>query len=66
MQDLLLQCNRLSSCTWDLSALTRDQTDIFCIARQIFNHWATRQVPKNDPKMEKQYCLDSFLNGDIK
>ena len=29
----------------DLSSLTRDQTCVPCIARQILNHWTTREVP---------------------
>ena len=30
---------------WDLSSLTKDQTCIPCIERQILNHWVTRQIP---------------------
>ena len=30
---------------WDPSSLTRDQTNILCIARWILNHWTTRAVP---------------------
>ena len=30
---------------WDLGSLTRDQTCVPCIGRQIFNHWTTREVP---------------------
>ena len=30
---------------WDLSSLTRGQTCILCIARQILNLWTTREVP---------------------
>ena len=30
---------------WDLSSLTGDQTHVPCIARQILNHWTTREVP---------------------
>ena len=30
---------------WDLSSLTRDQTHIPCIARQLLNDWTTREVP---------------------
>ena len=30
---------------WDLSYPTRDQTLIPCIARQVLNHWTTREVP---------------------
>ena len=52
MQDLSLQCMdslvvalRLicSSDMWDLSFLTRDKTYVPCIARQILNHWTTRE-----------------------
>ena len=28
---------------WDLSFLTRDQTHVFCIAKQVLNHWITRK-----------------------
>ena len=34
---------------WDLSSLTRDQTHVPCIGRQIPNHWTTREVPKFTP-----------------
>ena len=30
---------------WNLSSLTRDRTHIPCIAKQILNHWTTREVP---------------------
>ena len=30
---------------WNLSSLTKDQIHIPCIARQILNHWTTREVP---------------------
>lgn len=30
---------------WYLSSLTRDWTQVSCSARQILNHWATREVP---------------------
>ena len=33
---------------WDLSSLTRDQTCIPCIGRQIPHHWTTRKVPSVD------------------
>ena len=29
---------------WDLTSLTRDQTHIPCTARQILDHWTTREV----------------------
>ena len=28
----------------DLSSLTRDQTGVPCIVRQILNHWTTREI----------------------
>ena len=68
LEDLPLQCtdslvvmHRLSSCgtqplllhgTWDLSSQARDQTCVPCIARQIINHWPTREVP----------CVKSIIN----
>ena len=30
---------------WDLSSLTRDQTHVPCIGRQILNHCTTGEVP---------------------
>ena len=30
---------------WALSSLTRDWNWLLCIARQILNHWTTREVP---------------------
>ena len=30
---------------WDLSSLTRDQTQVPCIVRWILYHWTTRKVP---------------------
>ena len=32
---------------WILSYLTRDRTQVPCLARQILNHWTTREVPLN-------------------
>ena len=29
---------------WDLSSMTTDPAVTLCIARQILNHWATREV----------------------
>ena len=36
----------LSHGLWDLSSLTRDQTCVPCIGRQILNHWTSRDVPQ--------------------
>ena len=30
---------------WDLSSLAWDWTLVLCVARQILNHWTTREVP---------------------
>ena len=35
----------LSIGVWDLSSLTKGQTHIPCIGRQVLNHWTTREVP---------------------
>ena len=32
---------------WELNSLTRGRTCILSIGRQILNHWATREVPRN-------------------
>ena len=32
--------------TWDLSSLSRDQTQVSCIGRWILNHWTTRETPR--------------------
>ena len=53
MQDLSVWCtgsvdvmHRLVGCSmWDSSFPTRDQTPAPCVARQILNHWTTREVP---------------------
>ena len=36
---------------WDLSSLTRDQTHVPCIERQVLNHWTTREVPEKRVSM---------------
>ena len=36
----LLLCNM-----WNLPSLTKDQTLVPCIGRQVCNHWTTREVP---------------------
>ena len=30
---------------WNPNSLTRDQTHVPCVARQILNHWAAREAP---------------------
>ena len=51
---ILVAVHRLSSCDswaqlpcskWNLSSQTRDRTCIPCIARQILNHWTTKEGP---------------------
>ena len=34
---------------WDLSSLTKDRTQVPCIARQILNHWTGREVRHRSP-----------------
>ena len=46
----LPNCNswaQLLHSMWDLSFPTRDLIYIHCIAKQILNHWTTREVPVN-------------------
>ena len=52
--DPRVKARRLSTCsawaqllsgTWDLTSPIRDRTQVSCIARQILNHWTTREVP---------------------
>ena len=49
MPDLSLQCCStqawLPHGMWNPCSLIRDQTCVPCIARQILNHWTTREVP---------------------
>ena len=74
--DSLFAVQGLSSCStqaellcgmWDLSSLTRDQTPVLCIARQILNHWTDREVP--EPFLKISYSrpglarLNSFLKA---
>ena len=42
----LSSCGSQLSCTWDLSSLTRDQTHVSCIARQILSHCSSREARK--------------------
>ena len=54
---------------WDSSSLTRNQTHISYIGRQILNHWTTRDVPRLGifvPELNgrayKQFCVcDDFM-----
>ena len=51
---------------WDLSSPSRDQIRVPCIARQILNHWTTREVPSYDlfyPHMSDQRCLYEALES---
>ena len=45
---------------------TRDQTHVHCVARQILNHWTTREVPllllwRFPSTAGKQHLLERFL-----
>ena len=43
---------------WNLSSLTRDRICIPCIARQILNHWNTREVSRaGDLYFNLSLCL---------
>ena len=43
---------QLSTCMWDFSSLTRDQTHTPRIRRQSFNCWTTREVPRNSFELD--------------
>ena len=55
LQLLQLLAHRLNSCGYTGSAAlwhaessqTRDQTCVFCIGRQLLNHWTTREAQKS-------------------
>ena len=42
---LVAACGLFPPGMWDLSSLTRVQTQVPCIAGKILNHWTTRKVP---------------------
>ena len=42
---------------WDLKFLTRDQTHVLCIARQILKQWTTREVPVYSPFLSFPYRM---------
>ena len=46
---------------WDLSSLTRDWTHVPCIARQILNHWTTREVPRVFFCLSNLWSLGAFF-----
>ena len=51
---------------WDLGSPSRDQTRVPCIARQILNHWTTREVLSYDLfylYMSDQRCLYEALES---
>ena len=43
-----------------LSGPTRNQTHVPCIARQILNHWATREVLMCNAVLKKWFCFFIF------
>ena len=45
----------------NLSSLTRDQTCVPCIGKQILNHWTTREVPMNFKVITKRMVVGIFL-----
>ena len=46
---------------WDLSSPTRDQTGVPCIARQVLNHWTTREVPSQSILARKLFEVLCFI-----
>ena len=44
------------------SSLTRDQTHIPCIGRQILNYWTTREVLNNFLKIRQLALILKILN----
>ena len=42
---------------WGLSSWTRDQTHVPCIARQVLNHWTSREVPPLRGKQQQQQLV---------
>ena len=51
---------------WDLSSPTRGQIHVPCLARQILNHWTTREVPneifQKEKLTERAYCESGSPN----
>ena len=41
----LLHSGLAAPSRWDLSSQIMDRTHVPCIARQILNHWTTKEVP---------------------
>ena len=50
---------------WDLSFLSRDQTQIPCVARRILNHWTTGEVSETVPVTLGMFILGSILLGNL-
>ena len=56
---------------WILSSPTRDQTQVPCIARQIFNYWTTREVPiftftqgkRRSRVLSNRFMVTQLFNG---
>ena len=55
---------------WDLNSPTRDWTRVPCIARQILNHWTTKEVPGYESlktlSTSSKFILHSFIYSFIK
>ena len=50
---------------WDLSSPTRDQTHVSYIARQILNHWTTREVSLETTLHCESPTSQNRLNGKL-
>ena len=48
---------------WDLSSLTRDQTHVPCIGRQIPNHWTTVPMAREVPRHANFYQLVRIMSA---
>ena len=48
---------------WDLNSLTRDQTHVSCIEKQILNHSTTREVPASSLIGAQYGSLRAFPGG---
>ena len=69
MQDLSLWCWGFSLVLalrshgiWDLHSLTKNQTCVPCVGRQIVNQWTTRKVPRLRLRIRMERGPDPHLN----
>ena len=50
---------------WDLSFLSRDRTQVPCVARWILNHWTTGEVLETVSVSLGMFILGSILLGNL-